>query len=222
MPSEFTCEGKRTSPPLTWSNPPTGTKFFAITMHHLPGNEEKHVYFVLYNIPAIIKSLPENTKDIGVFGINTVNGQQEYTPPCSKGPGAKWYTITVYALSSEMKSSVPASSVTMDVLLAAIKDKTLATSTMDVSYTRTEKDSAKSEAPSDHPGARIPPELERAITGLTLSDTEKQKVNSIIQNYQEKQRQLRDDLLQQLKGSLSPEQFTKIEAALKQPPPPQI
>ena len=30
MPSRLTCEGSDTSPPLSWSNPPEGTKTFAL------------------------------------------------------------------------------------------------------------------------------------------------------------------------------------------------
>ena len=107
-------------------------------MHHLPGPGDKHVYFVIYNIPASVHGLPENApQNIGVWGINTVNGKQEYTPPHSKGPGAKVYTITVYALSSEARLDVPTRAVTMDLLLAAIREKTLATSVMNVTYDRT-------------------------------------------------------------------------------------
>ena len=136
LPAEFTCDGKRASPPLEWSKAPAGTQSFAITMHHIPGPGDKHVYMVIYNIPADVHVLPKNSKDLGTFGVNTVNGQQEYTPPCSKGPGPKKYTMTVYALSAAPKMDQPASSVTMDILLAAIKDTTLATAQMSVTYSR--------------------------------------------------------------------------------------
>ncbi len=173
LPDKYTCDGKRASPPLAWSNPPAGTKFFAITMHHIPGPGDKHVYLVIYNIPSAILSLPENGKDTGIFGINTVNGQQEYTPPCSKGPGPKLYTMTVYALSSEAKLAVPANAVTMDLLLAAIKDKTLATAVMSVTYDRTGKTPNQTgggpgQPPADGPGPRIPRELETVLASLSL------------------------------------------------------
>ena len=217
LPKEYTCDGKRASPPLAWSNPPAGTRFFAVTMHHIPGPGDKHVYLVIYNIPAATRSLPENAQDIGVFGINTVNGKQEYTPPCSKGPGAKSYTMTVYALSSEAQPDVPAAAVTMDLLLAAIKDKTLATSVMNVTYDRA---GTSSQQPRGGPGPRIPRELERALGDMALAPEQKQKVDAVIGGFQEKQRQLRDDLLQQLKGILTAEQYGKIEESFQRPPPP--
>jgi Raf kinase inhibitor-like YbhB/YbcL family protein len=135
-PAEYTCDGDRAAPPLTWQNAPAGTRSFAITMHHPPGAEDKHVYMVIYNIPAGVTTLPKNSRDIGTWGINTVNRQPEYTPPCSKGPGNKTYTLTVYALSSEPDLKFDNGRVTMDMLLAAIKEKTLATSAMDVVYAR--------------------------------------------------------------------------------------
>lgn len=206
LPPEFTCDGESASPPLSWSHAPAGSRFFAVTMHHIPGPEDKHVYLVLYNIPGNVTSLAKNARNIGAWGINTVNGRPEYTPPCSKGPGAKTYTLTVYALSSEVKLDA-GRPVTMDMLLAAIQDKTLASAAMDVNYSRV----------GNAAGPRIPRELEGVLSGLALSDDQKQKVQTMIQQYGDKQRQLREDLLQQLKTTLNAEQYAKIEAAFKRP-----
>lgn len=65
-----------------------------------------------------------------------MNGEAQYAPPCSKGPGEKVYTYTVYALSAEPQLSVPASEVTRDVLLEAIQDIVLASAALNVTYTR--------------------------------------------------------------------------------------
>jgi phosphatidylethanolamine-binding protein (PEBP) family uncharacterized protein len=105
-------------------------------MHHVPVPGEKHVYWVLYNIPNTVTGLLANASGMGIFGINTVNGKQSYSPPCSQGPGDKLYTLTVYALSAAPKFSVAASAVTMDLLLDAIKTTTLASGTMNVVYAR--------------------------------------------------------------------------------------
>ncbi len=148
LPAEFTCDGSGISPPLAWAKPPAGTKSFAVTMHHIPGpprpgdrpGEDKHVYLVVYNIPANTLALAKGQTKIGLRGVNTVNRRAEYAPPCSKGPGPKKYTLTVYSLSSEPTLSPykdgDASGVTMDGLLAAIKEKTLATASLDVTYER--------------------------------------------------------------------------------------
>ena len=39
-------------------------------------------------------------KGVGTVGSNSVNDRTEYAPPHSKGPGAKTYILTVYALSA--------------------------------------------------------------------------------------------------------------------------
>ena len=139
FPKLFTCDSSGFSPGLQWSNAPTGTNSYAITMHHFPPSyptEDKHVYFVLYNIPSSVTSLSDNSKSIGSFGINTVDRKNTYTPPCSQGPGAKVYILTLYALSAAPTISVGSSQVTMDVLLAGIRNKILDSTVMTVTYTR--------------------------------------------------------------------------------------
>ena len=136
LPKLYTCDSLGIAPPLSWTNAPAGTTSFAITMHTIPPSPPNHVYMLIYNIPANITALPENSTGLGIWGINTVNGQQKYTPPCSQGPGAKLYTFTVYALSAPPIFSVPASQVNVDLLLSAISGKTLASSIINVTYTR--------------------------------------------------------------------------------------
>ncbi|MBK7451920.1 MAG: YbhB/YbcL family Raf kinase inhibitor-like protein [Anaerolineales bacterium] len=136
LPKEFTCDGASATLSLSWSGIPEGTKSFAVVMHHIPGPDDSHWYWVLYNIPANVTKLEKNTSGIGTLGNNSVNGETKYAPPCSKGPGEKLYTYTIYALSAEPTLSVPASEVSRDVLLDAIKDITLANATLNVTYTR--------------------------------------------------------------------------------------
>jgi len=139
FPKKYTCDSSGYSPALQWSKAPSGTKSYVITMHHFPPTypaEEKHVYMLLYNIPAETSSLAENSKNIGNFGINTVNRKNEYTPPCSQGPGSKKYILTLYALSESPSITTTASQTTMDVVLAGIRNKILDSAVIDVTYTR--------------------------------------------------------------------------------------
>ena len=135
-PTIYTCDGSGISPTISWKNAPTGTNAYAITMHHIPAPGEKHVYLVLYNLPSTLSSIPQGASNTGTFGLNTVNGGLSYTPPCSQGPGAKTYIITVYALSKQPTITGAANTVSMDVLLSAISGITLGSSTITVTYTR--------------------------------------------------------------------------------------
>lgn len=133
---KYTCDGDGISPMLSWSNAPQGTKSYAITIHHIPGPGDKHVYMVVYDIDSTIMNIAEGTQTIGLWGINTVNGTATYTPPCSQGPGEKMYTISVHALSSAKLFSSTPSKVTMDNLLTAMDGKILASTKLNLSYSR--------------------------------------------------------------------------------------
>ncbi|MEI6264364.1 MAG: YbhB/YbcL family Raf kinase inhibitor-like protein [Sphingobacteriia bacterium] len=135
-PKVNTCDSLGISPGLQWSNAPSSTSSYAITMYTIPPTGDKHVYIVLYNIPASISSISDNSKSIGVFGINTVDGKTTYTPPCSQGPGAKIYVLTLYALNAAPSIAVPNTQVTRDILLAGMKNKILDSAVMSVTYTR--------------------------------------------------------------------------------------
>ncbi|NWJ47005.1 MAG: YbhB/YbcL family Raf kinase inhibitor-like protein [Chloroflexi bacterium] len=140
LPKDYTCDGTSATLPLSWSGAPAGTQEFALIMHHVAGPDDIHWYWVLYNIPLTVTSLPRNVTGIGTLGNNSVNGKTEYTPPCSKGSGPKVYTYTIYALSSPPRLSVPPAQVNRDTLLVAIKDITLASATLNASYSRQEKE----------------------------------------------------------------------------------
>ena len=137
LPVDFTCDGSSISPPLAWTGAPRGTVGFAIAMHHVPGPGDTHWYWVLYDIPADVTHIDADSVPVATIGTNSVNGRSEYSPPCSKGPGTKTYTITAYALSALPDLPDPGI-VTRDVLLAAIDGSVLATADINVTYDRTE------------------------------------------------------------------------------------
>jgi phosphatidylethanolamine-binding protein (PEBP) family uncharacterized protein len=135
---ECTCDGKSRAPALSWGTPPEGTKAFAVVMHHITRDNDTHVYMVVANMPAATREIKSGDTSLGTWGQNTVNRKDAYASPCSQGPGDKTYTITLYALSAEAK--IPAGTpLTRDALLAAIKDTTLGTATLDVKYARAAK-----------------------------------------------------------------------------------
>jgi phosphatidylethanolamine-binding protein (PEBP) family uncharacterized protein len=134
LPATYTCDGASQSPPLAWSGAPAGTQSYALSMHHI-APDATHYYWTVYNIPASVSAIPANNTSIGTYGANSVNPNLAYAAPCSRGPGLKNYTITLYALSAA-PTIAAGTTVTRDVLLAAIADRTLAASALNITYSR--------------------------------------------------------------------------------------
>ncbi|HAH14910.1 MAG TPA: hypothetical protein DCL45_02430, partial [Chloroflexi bacterium] len=86
-----TCDGRGETPAINWSGAPQGTVSFAVTMHTQVNIFVSHAYLVVYDLPQSVHGLPTNSREIGIFGANSINNRREYAPPCSKGPGMKDY-----------------------------------------------------------------------------------------------------------------------------------
>lgn len=136
LPQEYTGDGGGSTLPLSWKGAPDGTKSYALIMDHLAPDDTMKSYWTMWDIPSTVTSLPKDTKGVGKVG-GGFRGRLGYEPPNSKGPGQKIYVLTVYALSSPLQITQAAINVNRDVLLAAMKDKVLASSSLSVSYTRT-------------------------------------------------------------------------------------
>ena len=132
----YTCDGAKSTPPLAWSNAPSGTKALVLLMTTLPDSTTTKWNWVLYDIPPATTSLSTNSTGIGTLGGADDGAGTAYAPPCSQGPGAKTYTFTLYALSVLPTLSATASANTGAVLTAAIASTTLASATLNVTVTR--------------------------------------------------------------------------------------
>lgn len=136
MPTEYTCDGAASSPALSWSGAPAGTKEFALMMTTLPVDGATRWNWVLYGIPGSTTSLARNSSGVGTLGTGSHGTIMTYDPPCPQGPGAKIYTITVYALSASPTLSGTPEQVTGTVLTDAISSITLGKASLDMSYAR--------------------------------------------------------------------------------------
>lgn len=134
LPTEYTGDGAGGSPPFDWEGAPAGTKSFALIMDHQAPDMVKS-YWNVWNIPPGVTRLEENGKAPGLVGVG-FRGREGYEPPHSKGQGLKTYTFTVYALSGMLEIKQPASGVTGEILLAAMKDEILGRASLSVSYER--------------------------------------------------------------------------------------
>lgn len=144
----FGCHGPNESPTLQWSNPPPGTKSFAVTMfdpYRPPVSGWWH--WVVYDIPATTTQLPRKAGDPGSplmpQGVKQAKPDGEapephYYGPCpDEGDPPHHYTITVYALSVE-HLDVPATSTPANIDYEILA-KTLAKSTIVRLYSRPKK-----------------------------------------------------------------------------------
>lgn len=129
---EYTCDGESASPPIEWQGAPQGTKSFAVSLWHTAPDQEKS-YWLVYNIPPEATQLPKNSMALGQLGSNG-KGRTEYDPMCSKGPGVKTYHLTVFALAEKLK--LKPIEANRAILLAAIRNITLAEGTLDFQYER--------------------------------------------------------------------------------------
>lgn len=141
LPKDFTCDGKGISPAFTWSTVPAATQSLALIMDTVPGplrpgevDIGKHFYLTIFNIPKSVTSIAAGATNIGTLGQNFQGKVLGYTPPCSQGPGAKKYSISLYALNSKL--TISAQEATESALLSAMAGKVISTATLDVYYSR--------------------------------------------------------------------------------------
>jgi hypothetical protein len=72
IPPKYTCDGSAVSPPLRWTEPPQGTKGFALIVADPDGAMGVSVHWVLYGVPVSVRELPEGVPRQGtVAGVGT-------------------------------------------------------------------------------------------------------------------------------------------------------
>lgn len=108
IPTRHSGEGDNTSPPLTWTDAPDGTKAFAVICHDpdaplvTPKGQYGYVHWVLYGIPGSVTELHEGTQDY-TAGKNET-GETGYTGPMPpNGHGVHHYFFWVLALDQDVE-----------------------------------------------------------------------------------------------------------------------
>lgn len=109
IPPKYTCDGDNVSPPLAWSNAPEGTRSFALIMDDPDAAEvagKVWVHWLLYNIPADARSLPEGIKrgveqypDARAGKGDSGDG---YGGPCPPAGRTHGYHFKLYALDEDL------------------------------------------------------------------------------------------------------------------------
>jgi len=132
IPVIYTCNGKRISPALAWTEPPAGTQSFALIVDDLDAGN--YVHWLLYNIPAAQRSLPEAVQTGQELDGGMVQGLSGgavfvYVGMCP--PALHHYSFKLYALDLMLKKEQGAGRAS---LLAAIQGHILAQSELIGTY----------------------------------------------------------------------------------------
>jgi len=114
--NSFGCTGENVSPELEWTNPPAGTKSFALMVHDPDAPTGSGFWhWVMYNIPATTTSLPQGAGGAdnknapkGAVQSNTDFAAPGWGGPCPPaGSGNHHYNFMLFALKVE-KLELPA------------------------------------------------------------------------------------------------------------------
>lgn len=103
IPTKHTCDGADVSPPLAWTEPPSGTKSFALVCDDPDAPAVTWVHWVLYNVPAATRQLPEGIKPTPVLEDESQQGTNGfrrlgYGGPCPPRGAPHRYFFRLYAL----------------------------------------------------------------------------------------------------------------------------
>jgi len=117
------CVGSNVSPQLSWSNPPAGTKSFAIFMTDPEGRAPGGVaHWIAYGIPASVSSFAEG--EVGTASDKYVGGKStmgvgNYVGPCTPaGIGLHHYTFLLMA--TDLEPGALAAGMTREELVPAL------------------------------------------------------------------------------------------------------
>jgi Raf kinase inhibitor-like YbhB/YbcL family protein len=97
IPIDFTCDGKGTSPQLTWSAPPEGTKALAIVLED--SDAASRTQWIAFDLPPETTSLAEGA-DIGSLGGKlgaNASSNVAYDGPCPPRGELHRYTFRIIA-----------------------------------------------------------------------------------------------------------------------------
>ncbi len=139
IPAKYTADGSDVSPPLQWTDPPAGTKQFALLCDDPDAPVGIWNHWVLYGLSPELRKLPEGrakTEKLShphaTQGSNTWPKTGYWGPAPPRGQTHR-YQFTLFALSKELDLDPGA---TRDELRAAMEGSVLATATLEGTYSR--------------------------------------------------------------------------------------
>jgi len=131
------CNGQNLSPELHWSNPPEGTKSFALTVYDPDAPTGSGFWhWIAYNIPSTVTNLPRGAAASPQLFTNVANdfGTLPYGGPCPPPGKPHRYVFTLHALKVEKLS--PGEGATNAVVRFMMEAETLAKAKFSAIYGR--------------------------------------------------------------------------------------
>jgi hypothetical protein len=105
LPTQFTCDGEDRSPPLSWSEPPNGTKSFALIVDDPDAPSGTFRHWAAFNIPAATRGLPAGAGNDTAGDIAQAQndfGRPGYGGACPpEGHGPHHYRFKLFALDAD-------------------------------------------------------------------------------------------------------------------------
>jgi Raf kinase inhibitor-like YbhB/YbcL family protein len=102
IPRKHTCDGDDRSPPLAWTDPPGGTKSFALVCDDPDAPRGTWVHWVVYAIPPSTRGLPEGGPADGSRPGTNDFRKTGYGGPCPPPGPAHRYVFKLHALDATL------------------------------------------------------------------------------------------------------------------------
>lgn len=104
IPAKHSRKGSDASPPLTWQNPPQGTKSYVLTVEDPDAPSGTFTHWVIFNIPGNLTGLPEGVPKEKVLDNGAEQGRNDFGSTGYGGPdppAMHRYVFTLTALDVE-------------------------------------------------------------------------------------------------------------------------
>ena len=107
IPNQFTCDAADISPALAWNDPPAATQSFALIADDPDAPVGTWVHWVLFDLPASARSLPQNVSKQEQLADGSRQGRNDfrkigYGGPCPPPGKPHRYFFKLYALDTRL------------------------------------------------------------------------------------------------------------------------
>jgi Raf kinase inhibitor-like YbhB/YbcL family protein len=114
IPKKFTCDSSDVSPQLVWSEPPSGTKSFALLVDDPDAPAGNWNHWTLWNLPPSARGLPQEVSKEATLPDSTEQGKNDfrktgYNGPCPPPGKPHRYYFKLFALDTKLDLKLGAS-----------------------------------------------------------------------------------------------------------------